>query len=273
MTESLQTTLRRKILASWPEIVERSGVNPAALRCLPKVPRLLGSSVKTETTREAGYLTAVVYLSPAGEAFEGGTREGCTLCPGASEGCWNTCLGHSSGRMTMTEKARLWKTALYLGARNLFVALAVEEVKAFGRKAQRKHFVPVVRFDGSSDTGVGRIIARQVPWVQFYDYTKVLRRLSLDRPANYHLTFSFNGENAVQCSQALKRGHNVAVVFDTKKGEALPRSLWGCVVIDGDRTDARWTDPKHVVVGLRFKTAHKRETALKKAGSFVMEAK
>ncbi len=51
----------------------------------------------------------------------------------------------------------------------------------------------------------------------------------------------------------LNNGGNIAVVFDTKKGEELPTSFWSRPVVDGDKTDLRFLDANNVVVGLRSK--------------------
>lgn len=46
--------------------------------------------------------------------------------------------------------------------------------------------------------------------LMFYDYTKVPGRRP---PPNYHLTFSFSGQNAAECEWARANGQNVTVVF------------------------------------------------------------
>jgi hypothetical protein len=64
---------------------------------------------------------------------------------------------------------------------------------------------------------------------------------------------------------------NVAVVYSTRKGEALPRYAYAARrrydVIDGDMTDLRFLDPRGVVVGLRAKGR-----ARKHVGGFVIDA-
>ena len=72
------------------------------------------------------------------------------------------------------------------------------------------------------------------PDVQFYDYTKWTAKR---RPAaNYHLTVSRSESNE---DAALSSGLNMAVVFDTKKGVALPTEYLGKPVVDGDEHDLR----------------------------------
>jgi len=68
-------------------------------------------------------------------------------------------------------------------------------------------------------------------------------------PSNYHLTFSRNEENNFKCTQVLKAGGNVAVVFRKE----LPATYKGFKVIDGDLHDLRFLDDKNVVVGLKEK--------------------
>lgn len=57
-------------------------------------------------------------------------------------------------------------------------------------------------------------------------------------------------------TRALREGRpniDVAVVFDTPRGQALPAQYLGVPVVDGDKSDARWLDPSPAIVGLRAK--------------------
>jgi hypothetical protein len=53
--------------------------------------------------------------------------------------------------------------------------------------------------------------------------------------------------------ELLKRGFNVAMVFDV-----LPTEFEGYKVINADETDLRFTDPKNVIVGLKYKKMTKK---------------
>jgi len=64
--------------------------------------------------------------------------------------------------------------------------------------------------------------------------------------------------NDAHASAWLDNGGNIAVVFDTKKGEELPLFFWGRPVVDGDKTDLRFLDANNVVVGLRSKGKAKK---------------
>lgn len=56
----------------------------------------------------------------------------------------------------------------------------------------------------------------------------------------------------------LAHGANVAVVFGTPKGHALPETWHGYRVVDGDVSDLRFLDPPGTVVGLRAKGSAKK---------------
>ena len=64
--------------------------------------------------------------------------------------------------------------------------------------------------------------------------------------------------NDVHAIAWLNNGGNIAVVFDTPKGEELPSFFWGRPVVDGDKTDLRFLDANNVVVGLRSKGKAKK---------------
>ena len=95
--------------------------------------------------------------------------------------------------------------------------------------------------------------------VQFYDYTKVIKRAYMELPANYHITLSYSEADmdyADKVHQAvLDTGVNMAVVFR----DELPETFRGLRVIDGDKDDLRFLDPKGVVVGLKAKGRAKHD--------------
>ena len=130
------------------------------------------------------------------------------------------------------------------------------------RQAEKQNLIPVFRLNGTSDIRWETVelsdglqtfqnIMQMFPNVQFYDYTKLSNRRDL--PSNYHLTFSRSESNDTAVASHLVNGGNVAVVFNVKKGAALPESWNGYTVVDGDDTDLRFLDPQNVVVGLRGK--------------------
>lgn len=123
--------------------------------------------------------------------------------------------------------------------------------------------IPSCRLNGTSDIRYENFgIMEEFPEIQFYDYSKDVRRFLPNSKAqkikNYHLTFSRSETNQVQTEALLKAGKNVAVVFS---GKALPKTYLGYKVINGERNDARFMDPKNVVVGLLAKGPAKKDAS------------
>lgn len=274
--------IERFIHANWSTIRARA-VRKGATRCaharLPQRLKVLGASVKTESSKGKKVLTGVAYLSPA-------TESGYDTCHNASDECREACLV-KSGQLGMTPalNSRLWKTALALGAPRLFRALVERETESLRKRAEKEGYTPAVRLDGTSDLGLGAVYARG-SGVMHYDYTKsaerALRYARGEYAPNYHVTFSFSGHNLAESLNVLRAGGNVAVAFDALPGikgrreaEPLPATWQGYPVIDGDylNGDARFLDPRGVVVGLRLKAPEgKRDEIAAAAGAFLQSA-
>lgn len=210
-----------------------------------------------------GYLSFVLHLAPA-------DLSGYNVCPMASDGCRAACL-NTAGRggifkpgttTNAIQDARIRKTRWFFTDRYDFMLQLVKDVRLGIRQAEKQNLIPVFRLNGTSDIRWETVelsdglqtfqnIMQMFPNVQFYDYTKLSNRRDL--PSNYHLTFSRSESNDTAVASHLVNGGNVAVVFNVKKGAALPESWNGFTVIDGDDTDLRFLDPQNVVVGLRGK--------------------
>jgi hypothetical protein len=205
-------------------------------------------NAKTSKGEKLGYLTGILYLSPANESGVMNT------CVGATAACIAGCL-KSAGRMAMSNavKSRIAKTVLFHSNPELFYACLRHDIETVVLRAKKKGMTPAIRINGTSDLPkIAMAMSAEFPDVQFYDYTK-LPKPELRARANYHVTFSYSGENLPQALGALQNGVNVSVVFSTPRGAALP-SVWnGRPVIDGDSHDLRFLDPTGVVVGLRAK--------------------
>jgi hypothetical protein len=86
------------------------------------------------------------------------------------------------------------------------------------------------------------------PEEQFYDYTKVAKRILRETlPRNYHLTFSLTEDNDAVAAQVLARGGNVAAIFRSRKAvesllQAGSYTLAGFTapLVDGDDSDLRF---------------------------------
>jgi len=219
-------------------------------------------NAKTIKGEELGFLTGILYLAPANEStpFGGGN-----LCPMASEGCKSVCLFEAGrGRFDSVKSARIQKTVYFFRNRESFLIDLEKSILSVERKAKKQNLIPAIRLNGTSDYPFFKLpLMQKFSHIQFYNYTKIFSRMMeyLDGKlsANEHLTFSRSEDNEAQCVEVLKRGGNVAVVFNTKKGKELPASYLGYEVIDGDIHDVRFLDKKGVVVGLRAKGKAKQD--------------
>ena len=210
----------------------------------------VSADAKTIKGEKRGFLTGILYLAPANEA-----GPEVNLCPMSTAECRYGCLytAGMAGVFPKIVEGRLKRTREYLADPAVFLQAVGMDIQKLVQDAASKGLIPCVRINGTSDLPkLALKLASWFPEVQFYDYTKIPRPWNRRR-ANYHLTFSFSGENNAECLQALKRGVNVAVVFETKRGQPLPAWWNGYQVIDGDESDLRFLDPVGVVVGLRAK--------------------
>lgn len=213
------------------------------------------TNYKTSKGEKLGILTGILYLAPA-------KISGYEVCPRRSAGCTAACLYTAGmGAFSNVQQARIKKTKMFFEQREEFFKLLHKDIKSLIAKAKKETLVPAIRLNGTSDINWVRFkLFEQYPEVQFYDYTKMLNHLTKD-VANYHITFSKNESNDVDCKIALERGYNVAVVFNTKKGVSLPPFWNDYPVYDGDDTDVRFYDPDNHVIGLRAKGMAKKDNS------------
>ena len=151
------------------------------------------------------------------------------------------------------------KTWLFYANREFFSQWAFAEIESAAKKAKREGFNFSVRLNGTSDLSlelfkVGeKNVLEAFPTIQFYDYTKVYNRLDrMKKYKNYHLTFSYSGENLNECLKAIAKGYNVAIPFLVRKNKSLPSEFLGFEVEDADKTDLRFLDTKRIAA-LRVK--------------------
>jgi hypothetical protein len=213
------------------------------------------TNYKTSKGEKLGILTGILYLAPA-------KISGYEVCPMRSAGCTAACLYTAGmGAFSNVQEARIKKTKMFFEQREEFFKLLHKDIKSLIAKAKKENLTPAIRLNGTSDINWVRFkLFEQYPEVQFYDYTKMLNHLTKD-VANYHITFSKNESNDVDCKIALERGYNVAVVFNTKKGVSLPPFWNDYPVYDGDDTDVRFYDPDNHVIGLRAKGMAKKDNS------------
>jgi hypothetical protein len=210
----------------------------------------IGTDAKTSKGSKFGYLTGILYLAPANVS-------GWEVCPSRSAGCTEACL-FTAGRGVYenVKNARVRKTQLLFQNRAEFLRQLRHDIELLVKKASKLNKVPCVRLNGTSDLGwegIAKEIMAEFPDVQFYDYTKVLTRMTRycagKLPSNYHLTFSRSESNWDDCKKVLQMGGNVAAVFYKE----LPDTYEGYKVVNGDESDLRFKDESNVIVGLKAK--------------------
>ena len=260
-----------------------------------------GNNAKTiKGDKASEYATAIMYLAPAKMAG------GANLCamahiarcdPHDGGGCL-----YEAGRAAVHKSvniARVKKTRRYLASRSAFMSELVRDIARFERWCAKLGKKPAIRLNGTSDIpwetahpcerdlGTKRApnmvrfanLFEAFPNVQFYDYTKIMKRALRPLPANYHLTLSYSAANPAYADSvidtALETGANVAIVYRTQAlrdtfiqegAHAIGRIGFGMramkrPVINGDLTDMRFVDPQGVIVGLYAKgKAAKRDS-------------
>ncbi len=219
---------------------------------LKKKPLLTTNNFKTMKGEKLGYITYILYMSP----FTANST-GKNVCSHASKGCAEACLVGSGfgGMYANVAKGRREKTEYFLHNRIEFLFQVKSEIEKAIVKHEDKAIL-TIRLNGTSDLPYenlrvfegGKNIFEMFPNIQFYDYTKNYLRFDRVLPSNYHLTFSRSETNHLKALEMLKRGFNVAMVFDK-----LPSTYEGFKVVNGDESDLRFLDEKNVIVGLKYK--------------------
>jgi len=211
---------------------------------------------KIQKGTKLGYLSFILHLAPS-------DLSGKNTCPKATKGCIAACL-NTAGRGGMfkkgentnvIQKARIRKTVAFFFDRDAFMQDLVSDINKAIKLATKLGLTPVFRLNGTSDlswekydAGQGLNIFEQFPYVQFYDYTKVLGR-KIAQYKNYHLTFSKADGNDADVAAALEQCMSVVAVYDE-----IPAG-----VPSADETDLRFLDRKGVMLGLKAKGRAKKD--------------
>jgi hypothetical protein len=227
------------------------------LDCIEKVyfRNVLGFAVDAKTKKglAKGYMTGILYLAPA-------SLSGINICPKSSAGCRSACLFSAGrGRFYSVTRARIAKTLAMHFDTPRFHETIKKSIKSLLVKAKNAGYIPCVRLNGTSDILWEKTsdIIQLFPEVQFYDYSKIVKRILWTIPSNYHLTFSLSESNDSDAKLALSKGFNIAAVFHN----VAPLEFFGFPVVNGDSTDLRFLDSKGCVVALKAKGAAKKDTS------------
>ena len=219
----------------------------------------VGNNAKTVKGDGSEYLTAILYMAPADNL------EGVNVCAMAEvAGCKAACLYTAGrGKMNSVQAGRLRKTMLWRDDRQGFINLLKQDIAKFQAYCLKRNIQPVVRLNGTSDIMWENYIDMETefPMVQFYDYTKIVKRAYKELPANYDLTLSYSEANADYAKAVLQAhadtGRNVAVVFRDK--DNIPSSFAGSATLDGDKDDLRFLDIPRRIVALYAKGDAKKD--------------
>ena len=246
--------------------------------------KLLGVGTNAKTVKGDGseYLTAILYMTPYKVWVETLGRYS-NSCPMAEQaGCIDACLNTAGrGAFNNVQSARMRKAQWFYNDRAGFMDTLFEDVTKFVNYCKKRNIQPCVRLNGTTDIQWELIpipnivkgepkknIFEQFPDVQFYDYTKIANRRKVKDIPNYHLTWSYSGADpryAAMLDTAITNGMNAAVVFRSNFIKVVPKCWhkWqGYPVIDGDKDDLRFLDPKggHIVA-LSAKGKAKKDTS------------
>lgn len=228
--------------------------------------KLIGVGTNAKTIKGDGseYLTAILYMAPWKIMVDNRTFNSCPMAEQAQ--CIDACLYTAGrGKMSNVMAARVRKAEWFYSDRDGFMRQLMQDIAKFQTYCNKRGITPVVRLNGTTDIRWetvkidGYNIFELFPRVQFYDYTKISNR-KVEHITNYHLTWSYSGANPVYAAgleKALAAGMSVAVVFR----DVYTSDTWrGIPVVDGDKDDLRFTDPKSHIVKLYAKGAAKRDT-------------
>lgn len=189
-----------------------------------------------------GFATAGLHLAPA-------WLSGHNACASHNVECAKACLNTAGfgGIYPKIQEARIRKTKMFFTDRSNFLRQLHKDIEKFATSALDEKLVPVFRLNLTSDINWQAYNIMQVHTAfQFYNYTRVpSRRVTVP---NYHLTFSWSGDNEVACRQAIADGLNIAAPFIKR-----PATFLGLPTLDGDEDDLRFLDPPGHVVGLKLK--------------------
>tara|TARA_Y100000385_G_scaffold224240_1_gene234434 strand:- start:2505 stop:3221 length:717 start_codon:yes stop_codon:yes gene_type:complete len=227
--------------------------------------KLLGVGTNAKTIKGDGdeYLTAILYMTPYKVMVDGKLFNSCSMAAMAS--CIDGCL-YTAGRgaFNNVQTARQRKAEWFYRDRDSFMAQLVIDVAKFANYCRKRDIQPCIRLNGTTDIRWelilidGKNIFEWFPSVQWYDYTKIPNR-KVSHLANYHLTWSYSAANPKYeqyFDDVIRNGMSVAVVFR----KPINLKTWrGYKVVDGDKDDLRFLDPKQSIVALYAKGRAKKD--------------
>jgi len=223
----------------------------------------VGTNAKTIKGDSDEYLTAILYMTPYKIMVDGKLFNSCSMAAIASciDGCLNTA---GRGAFNNVQTARQRKAEWFYRDRDSFMDQLVIDVAKFANYCRKRDIQPCIRLNGTTDIRWelilidGKNIFEWFPSVQWYDYTKIPNR-KVSHLSNYHLTWSYSAANPKYekyFDNVISNGMSVAVVF---RKPYQSKSWRGYKVVDGDKDDLRFLDPKQSIVALYAKGKAKKD--------------
>ena len=202
---------------------------------------------KTVKGEKHGYATFIFYGAP-------NTISGYNTCANSSEGCRANCIYYSGyGAMKTVQNARIRKTKMYFEERHDFLSLVNMDIKSAIKFCIHNNIKPAFRLDGTTDIGLAKHFVRLYPKFQFYDYTKIMKRVKLaENHENWHVTYSLSENTTKSTMEILLAGNtNIAIPFKRVPDVGGQFRLWGRKMVDGYSTDLRFLDGVKRIVCLK----------------------
>lgn len=205
-----------------------------------------------------------------------------TLCKYAGK-CALTCLLLTGNiKMSTSARSRYAKTWFFLTEPIAFMRLLIYEIHAHARKARAKNKKAYFRLNGLSDVFWERYMHmdKMVKDIDslggFYDYTKAPHEKrstpQYKMPVNYRMVYSWDEKPTSKrnATKWAKLGHSISIVYPAIK-KVVPQELKELIrtdlkVLNGDKHDGRFSDPKGAIVLLRNKGSLKIDKHLRTKG-------
>ena len=212
------------------------------------MPKLLTSNTKIDKSMKLypEYEATILQLAP-----------GKGVCVNYSA-CIKTCLFFTGfGKFNSVQRGRINRTKYLQGDTQGFLKQLTREIRNQVKRAIKKNRTAVIRLNGFSDIDwskpeyfvEGFCLFELFPEVIFYDYTADYNKCLTNEFDNYHLTFSYKGNNLQEAKSLFQeRGINTAIIEVPENDQFKTiRS------IQGHTHDFRFLDKKGSVVWLSFK--------------------
>jgi len=181
-----------------------------------------------------------------------------TICPMQDIAeCKAPCLNGSGMAKVFksVKKARISKTDFYLNDKENFIIQLKRELRNFEKLCKKQNVKPYVRLNTISDIQwelkTNGSIPQSFPNINFYDYTKIAKRLG-KTPDNYELMFSYS--NAPKYQQSVRKALKTDVPMSVVFYGGIPSHFMGKEVVNGDASDIDNLKHKNKIVGLKYKS-------------------